>query len=220
MSEQRRIEQEKVRVSSGAADLEKERIRAQQQKAKLQEEAHKKAVSTFKKEVTPIEERTREIIQERSTGKAKSKEAGRATRKKSKEKELMREGKSQTEASKLATEEFGEVEAVESVSNDEARQLAKVELLDQGFTEEQLETPYSELGGTPDTGFLPPNVIGGRDPETGEVVTELPVTGGGVGPVGRVRRVKSRSVGRGAAAIGGLLFFGALVSFGLITRKG
>ena len=219
MSERRRIEQEKVRVSSGAADLERERIRSQKQKAKLQEEAHKKAVSTFKKEVTPIEERTREIIQERSTGKAKSKEAGRATRKKSKEKELMREGKSQTEASKLATEEFGEVEAVESVSNDEARQLAKVELLDQGFTEEQLETPYSELGGDESTGFLPSNVVGGRG-KMGEVITGVAPGGGSIGVMPRDRAVQRRPVGRGAAAIGGLLFFGALVSFGLITRKG
>lgn len=42
-----------------------------------------------------------------------------------------------------------------------AARQARRELEEQGFTEEQIETPYGELGGTARTGFLPPNVVGG-----------------------------------------------------------
>ena len=118
---------------------------------------------------------------------------------------------------------------------EEAEAIARAELAEQGFEEEQVETPFGELGGTEETGFLPPNTIGGRDPDTGGTVVDITdegdlivaLPGGGevvkpapgAGAVDTVRQVPRLGPGRGGNALGGALAFGALLSFALAVRK-
>jgi len=172
--EQMREQQQAAYVSSGAAAKKTAEVQQKKVDSEWSESVHRAAVATYQVEATPLSERTREIIVEREVQVEKSRSGGAAVRAKA----AMRAGDTETQKRAEA-----EIKAVNVPTVAEASATARVELLDQGFTEEQLDTPYGELGGSAKTGYLPPNVVGGGrwvDP-----VTPAPVSVSGSLPIGR-----------------------------------
>jgi len=106
--------------------------------------------------------------------------------------------------------------AREAPSIPETYVQAREELVTAGYREEDLETPFVDLGGTEETGFVPPYVLAQMEEDAGIPEAERsPVTE----PYRAIVQVDRAYPHRRAHPWAGIVYFGALISFALIVAK-
>jgi hypothetical protein len=94
---------------------------------------------------------------------------------------------------------------------------ARAELKEEGYREEDIETPFVDLGGTPETGYKPPYVLEEMQADI-DARAEEPVMVDGVAMM--PAQARKLLQGRGTRMIGGMLLFASLLSFAMRVRDG
>jgi hypothetical protein len=190
---ERKVREAPTAVSTAGLKAEESFIEAAEITARVEEsrEAYVAGVDKYQKEATPLSERVREIQVERPAPGIPVAAVSQP------------EGAPGARPAPDITETYTQ---------------AREELVAAGYREEDLETPFVELGGTAATGFMPPYVLEAMQADIDARAAEEPVVVDGV--VMMPAQARRRAYGQGSKMIGGMLMFAALISFAIRIRDG